>query len=381
MGNGAGHVRTTGPGEGTGPGAGAVVTGLAASLLVVAVPVAIGLLAHLASGWTRLFWSAVTLLLAWQLLPRPTPRPRGTVVVDPGSAPALGDLLTRVGAATGATVPRRVLAVAGSGTRVLRLGLRREPALVVDLHEWTVRDPDERVALLATELVLGDRLGSGRWLPVDLGLALLGRLVRLLTPSRVTARWDETIDQSHADLGLLGAGQELAAANAARQGANAVGAAGVDVLSLPFRGALRALHRLAAPGRARAGRAADLAAARLVGPDAVRSSLLATLTPPRGVTAAANAARTGGDPFAAAAAAGRPEPAELARRVEVARADGTRTAPDREPTTARLDDLGGLPSSADPGLAGLVDRADAELATSRSALRRSWADDLAYGAP
>lgn len=366
--------------------AGVVVgRGSAVGLALVVIAVELALVAGLVTvvarddGWSRVLWGAVGALLLWQLLPRPARPGRRAVPVPREQAPALHDLARTVAEAVGARAPSAIAVETTYGIALVPTGYLGRATLVLGLPQWTVLGPDERVAVLASELAGGKVWRSPAGTLVRLADDLLTSARTILTPTRVVTADQAAIDQTTAGYGEVGPGGVLVANRLARETSASIGAAGMSVLSAPVRAVQSLLHRLWCPATRAAVRDGDARAAALVGAETVTAVLLSTVGTPRGLVAAAVAARNRSDPFEAMATGERPDRAELDRRLAAAPqsrreewhpSTADRVAALREARAA----AGGLDRSS-------LAKADEELALYRSDLTRRFAEELVHGRP
>jgi heat shock protein HtpX len=350
-------------------------------VVLVELSLVVGLVVFvvLDDGWSQVLWIAVGALLLWNLVPRPERVRTAATPLTRAGAPSVWALAEAVADAVGTRPPGAAYADTRYPVVVQPTGYLGGAALVVGLPQWTALDPDERVAVLADELAAAAVWRSPGGRLVRLADDLLSRWVLLLGGTPTVQPYAGTLEHSDTTTGVWGPGDDLAGDRARREAAGAVGRAGLAVVATPVKAVQHVLHRAWAPTVAAAVLAADARAARVAGADAVRRLLLSGLGVPRGLVAAQVAGRRGEDPFEAIAAAARPDPQELARRLEVATATGERTDPWHPPTARRvaaLDTTGG--ATAWPGTAGVA-AADVELRALRPALRSRLRDELVHG--
>ena len=357
----------------------AVVVAVLVVLVEVTLVGALGVLVAQDEGWTQWLWGGLWVLLVWQLLPRAAGLPRRAVRLSPQDAPAVHALTRAVVSAMGARAPTTLAVDTTYPVAVLPVGYLGRATLVIGLPQWTVLDPDERLAVLAHELAYAQVWRSPAGVLVRVADDLLTSARTVLTPTRTVTADQSTIDRSTAEYGEIGPGGALVANRMAREGAAAVGAAGMSVFSAPVRGAQALLHRLWRPVTLAAALDGDARAADLAGAGSMTAVLLSTVGTPRGLVAASVAARTGQDPFEAMAASRRPDRSELDRRLAAHPASRT---DEWHPSTAdRVAALRGVPAPAAGPDRALLGPADGELARYRTELRRQLAEELVHGRP
>jgi hypothetical protein len=250
---------------------------------------------------------------------------------------------------------------------------------VLGLPQWTALDDDERIAVVAHELVCGAPARSPSGILVRLADDLLTRLVLLLSPTAAVQPHESTREQYDSGLGALGAGDELAGERMRREVATSVGAAGLTVVASPARIVQGALRRAALAGSTHGCLRADRAAAALVGSPTVVGLLLSTLPVPRAWVAAEVAARRRVDPFVAMAEAERPAADELSRRLARATTTGERVGPGHAGTAARVVALG-QPEVVTRGVGpAAVRTGDHDLDVHRRQLAQRFAEELIHG--
>ncbi|MGG5260699.1 M48 family metallopeptidase [Phycicoccus avicenniae] len=330
-------------------------------------------------GLTRIVWAVLGVLFFWRMVPRPARVDARAVELTRADAPRLHDLVDAVAEAVATRPPDRVLADTTYPVAVRAHGYRGGATLVVGLPQWTALDPAERVAVLAHELRCAhvDRGAAGTVVRLAQDLLISART--LFTPTRTVTADTKAVDQSLSSVAVLGLTHELAGNQAQREASASAGAAGLSVVGAPFRWTQSLLTRLWRPTLHAAALEADRRAVSLAGPVATRGWLLSTVGVARGMTAAGNAARTpGADPFAAMEAAGRPDAAELQRRL-AAEPDAS-DDPRHPPTSQRLHAV----EHAEPVASDWVDRsplagADGEVFRVRTALTQQFREELVHG--
>jgi hypothetical protein len=354
---------------------------LAAAIVVAAVALVVALVVFvvLDDGWTRVVWTVVGAFLLWQLVPRPVRPSARAVPVSPESAPGLHALVAEVASAVKVRGPDSVVVDTVYATSLVPVGYLGRATLVLGLPQWTALDDDERIAVLAHELVCGAPARSPSGILVRLADDLLTRLVLLLSPTTAVQPHESTREQYDSGLGALGAGDELAGERMRREVATSVGAAGLTVVASPARIMQGALRRAALAGSTHGCLRADRAAAALVGSPTVVGLLLSTLPVPRAWVAAEVAARRRVDPFVAMAEAERPAADELSRRLARATTTGERVGPGHAGTAARVVALG-QPEVVTRGVGpAAVSSGDHDLDVHRRQLAQRFAEELIHG--
>lgn len=358
---------------------------IAGAVVLVELALVVGWVVFLTvdDGWSRVVWGAVGALVLWRLVPRPVPLSGRTRVLRADEAPTLHRLVDEVAVRVGARPPETVAVDTTYPVALVPLGYRGRATLVVGLPQWTALDPAERLAVLAHELACAEpRRGlAGR--VVALADDLLTSVATILTPTEVVTADQLAIQQTTSTMGYYGPADELAANARAREASAAVGAAGMELVGAPARAVRRLLARSWRPVLEAAALRADRLAAGLAGRQATTAAVLSFVGVPRGLSAAQNAARErGGDPWAALAAAPRPDAGETERRLAAEPPDAV--APGHPPTRRRLEEVGDAdttPSSGGTVDPALVRAADAELEPIRAALRARFAEELLHGRP
>lgn len=360
--------------------AGAVV--LAAVIVVVAVALLalLVILVWLDDGWTQVIWAAVGALLVWQLVPRPVrPSPRA-LPVPAGDASAVRRLVDEVASAVGARSPSDVVVDTVYPTTMVPTGYLGRGTLVLGLPQWSALDDDERLAALAHELRCSAPTRSPAGGLIRLADDLVGRLATLLAPTAAVQPYEGSREQHDADMGALGAGDDLAGARMRREASAAVGNAGLTAVGAPVRALQQALRRSARPAAEHSCLMADRQAVALVGTRPAVSLLLSTLPVARGLSAANAAARQQADPFSALAGAARPAAEELERRLTVAEGSNERVGARHAPTAARVRAVRASTEVATARVdRALVTAADRELTDYRARLARQLTEELVHG--
>ncbi len=353
--------------------AAAVVAG---TLLLVA-----GLVAFvvLDDGWTRVIWAVVGAFLLWQLVPRPERLSHRAVPVSAADAPGLHRLVDEVAAATGTRPPDAVAVDTLYATSLLPVGYLGRAILVVGLPQWTTLDDDERLAVLAHELVCTEPARSPTGILIRFADDLLTRWVAMLTPTAAVQPHEAAREQFDSGLGALGGGDDLAGARTRRDVAANVGAAGLTVVASPAKILQAALRGSALASSSRLCLHADGRAAALVGSPVVVGLLLSTLPVPRAWVAAEVAARRRVDPFAAMADAPRPVADELGRRLVAAGGSGERVGPTHAPTALRIEALRQPVVVTRVVGPDRVRAADRDLDVPRRRLAQRFAEELVHG--
>lgn len=369
--------------EGAGPPrrapAGALLLASVVILLDVLLVVGLVVLVVLDDGWTRVIWAAVGALLLWQLVPRPERADPRAVAVSAADAPGLHRLVDEVAAATGAAGPTVVAVDTAYATSAVPVGYLGRATLVVGLPQWAALGDDERVAVLAHELVCVGPARRPAGVVLRLADDLITRWVLLLSPPGAVQPHETSRQQHDSGLGALGAGDDLAGDRMRRETAAAVGSAGLAVVAAPARALQRALRRAALPAATTTCLGADRLGASLVGSPALVSLLLSTLPVPRGWVAAEVAARRGGDPFEALARAERPGADELDRRLAAASATRERAGARHAPTSARVEAARHPVAVTRRVPPASVHAADTDLAAHRARLSRRFSEELVHG--
>jgi hypothetical protein len=339
------------------------------------------LLVLVSSGLLRLIWAAVAVLVLWQLVPRPSRVDERAVRVSGDEAPGLHGVVQQIADRLQVRAPDAIFVDTIAMTTAMLVGYRRRRALIVSLPQWTALDPSERVAAVSLELAFFSATRTPAHRLVAAADAVLGSLLALMTPARTAPALDTVTSHALGDLGAGGTGSSLAATQAGRGAATAVGSAGVVALSAPVRGLRSLLRRNWAPTEARVSQYADAQAVRIVGPDAVTSFLASTLHVPRGRVAAQVAARNRRDPFQAIAASTRPAPQEVLRRLDDAELSQERVDLHHPPTAQRVHHIrrASIASPLAPIDRALAASADRDIDPFRARLSGRYAEELIHG--
>lgn len=319
------------------------------------------------------FWGWVGVAIGWlvvfELAPRPYRLDEDVVMLDEESAPATTALVASLASAVGTPVPAVIAVDHDFNAHVAPLGWRGRPVLVIGLPLWSALTDHERLALLGHELghlrgrdtVVGSITGTAR--------LIAHRVTLLLTPLPADA-YTDFADYS-VDAALFSNGFF-----------HRVVTVVLTVVTLPLRGMVHLLDRLALAHSHHREFVADLRAARVAGTTAMTDLLTRTMNVD-GLRTVANAAvRRNEDPFGpldAVRTGPRPKPADVERLHAHAAAEERRWDHTHPKDTLRLALVESRPVPA--ALPPLLDLAgaDAELRALRPRLARQLRDDLLEG--
>jgi Zn-dependent protease with chaperone function len=295
-------------------------------------------------------------LVLGAVLPRSDRLPDDVVELGREEAPHTWRLVDEVSQRLGLRPPTVLGVDPHLNAWVSRTGWRHRATLVLGAPLWTLLDTQEKVALLGHELGHvrhGDTVGS---VPVAAAFSVLSRVRGLLHAEDIW--WDG------GSLGLF-----TPAINVLKW-----------LLRLPVNGALILLWLCTARYSQRREYRADVAAARLSGPEAAGRLMMRLLGMEGTCVRVASAVRRGEGPWRALEEAAHVPERELERLVRVGAREGHQVDSMHPPTHLRLDLVRSVPPSAEPYLVStdLEQGVERELAALQPRLLRRVEDALSY---
>ena len=336
----------------------------------------------LADGWARWALFALGALLAWLVIPRPNHAPTGTLEADSAESRAIGSLAGTITDCMSLAPFERILLAPHHSTHAMRVGWGRTPVLVLGVPQWITLTTAERISLIGSE---AGRLGADKSVAASMATCadtVLVQLIDITLPASRRFAGKDAAEASHGDLGAFGFADDMAGHTALREATDSAGALGLAVVRKPLQWLRDTLRRRQLRLGARALLQRDRQVQELVGAPALTSMLLSTLSPARGVFAAARALRTGRDPLEALDHVAPPSAEELLERFRRA-AHQPSTVPEGR-TAQRLAMLG-YPEAEPkdthvPGsLMSLSALADAGIRTLDAQIRAAYKDLLLRG--